>query len=283
QRAALACAADPTTGKIYCFGGFDGSTILDQVVEYDPATDTVVPMTVVLPSPRQGSACAADPTTGKIYCFGGHNTDPIDQVVEYDPGTDTLATMTAVLPSARYFLACAADPAGKIYCLGGADLLVAELDEIVEYTPPGQVLLHVGGPGDGTRAIANTWSVFSSREFKRDIAPLGRADYKDILNKLKATDAVRYRYADDARRTVHLGVIAEDSPAEILTPGGQAVSLADYTTFLLAAIKAQQAEIEAQQAMIEEKDCQCADLSARMGHIEAILLRQADTQEGGAR
>ncbi len=321
----LACATDPATGKIYCFGGYDGS-YLDEIVEYDPATDELNTMTAVLPSGRYALGCAADPATQKIYCFGGYEggTSPfLDEIIEYDPGTDTLVTKSATLPSEREYLSCAADPAtGKIYCFGGRagtyldeiveydpgdDALVTEsgtlpsgrvgfscaaypttgkiccfggfglggpggaVDEIVEYHPPAQTLLQVGDAGDGTGAIANTWSVFSSRTFKRDIAPLSPGDYEEILAKLNATDAVRFRYANDARRTLHLGVIAEDSPIEILTPGGKAVSLADYTAFLMAAIKAQQGEIETQKAMIEEKDCQFADMQVRLAELERLM------------
>lgn len=290
----LSCAADPATGKIYCFGGW--FPYLDQIVEYDPGTDTLVTKSATLPSGRYGLSCAAAPSRGKIYCFGGIDSGYLDEIVGYDPGTDTLVTKSATLPSGRYSFSCAADPGtGKIYCFGGSDS--GYLDEIVEYTPPFQTLLQVGEPGDGTGAMANTWSVFSSRAFKHQIEPLSPADYQDILGKLQATDVVRYRYIRDARQTPHLGVIAEDSPTEILAPGGKAVSLGDYAAFLLAAIKAQQIELAdtrsqlvSTQIELEEKECrmdgmasELADTQARLTALEALMANLSRAEDGGAR
>ena len=139
-----ACATDPATGKIYCFGGQESVSILDQIIEYDPATDTLVTKAAVLPNGGTFMDCAAGPGTGKIYCFGGVDDafGSLATILEYDPATDTLVTKTATLPSARNTLACAADPAtGKIYCFGGRDATGTSLNQILEYDPATDALV----------------------------------------------------------------------------------------------------------------------------------------------
>ncbi|MEE9293564.1 MAG: tail fiber domain-containing protein [Phycisphaerae bacterium] len=287
-RFGLACATDSSTGKIYCFGGLTGAnTYLDEIVEYDPGIPDLpgpIPiMDATLPSPRYAFTCATDSSTEVIYCFGGFNGPPetyFNEIVEYDPGIPdvpgSIPIMDAVLPSPRFGLACATDSStGKIYCFGGANG-GGFFGDIVEFTLPLQAVLQVGDAGDGTGAVANSWSVFSSRAFKRDISPLGRMDYQNILDKLITTDVVRYRYAEDAQQTIHLGVIAEESPPEILRPGGKAVSLGDFTAFLMAAIKSQQ-------ALIEEQDLLLADVLGRLEQVEAMLAAQTRVEEGGAK
>lgn len=99
------------------------------------------------------------------------------------------------------------------------------------------------GSGKGN-ARADGWDVWSSKEYKKDIASLDSSDYEDILRKVGEIDVVKYRYKrEDDDNKLRIGVIAEEAPKEIISEDKRAMSLSDSIGFLIAAIKAQQQKI----------------------------------------
>jgi N-acetylneuraminic acid mutarotase len=144
------CVEDSSTHKIYCFGGYyqefvctdwqewgcvGGSQYpyyLDDILEYDTASEALTIKSTRLPADIANLACVEDTATHKIYCFGGTESDSStrDRILEYTPAADTLVTKSATLPSGRVNLACAEDAATQmIYCFGGNS------SEIIEYDP----------------------------------------------------------------------------------------------------------------------------------------------------
>ena len=179
------------------------------------------------------------------------------------------------------------------------------MDEIIEFQGgPFNTLLQVGNPGDGSGAMANAWDLFSSRSFKRDIRSLLPPEYTEILNEITTTDVVRFFYTHDRRNRPHLGVIAEDSPREILTPDGRGVSLGDYNAFLLAGLKAQHVDVETKASQIaealrelraekdrqiEEKDCAIGELNSEIYNLKSQIselkeaVKEMREKNGGGR
>jgi N-acetylneuraminic acid mutarotase len=128
-------------GKIYIFGGVDG-TYLSDIIEYDPSTGSVINRSAINATERlpSGRCCtSAASVNGKIYIFGGsgYDTDFYD-IIEYDPSTGSVINRSAInaterLPSER-FATSAASVNGKIYIFGGyydGNLF----SDIIEYDP----------------------------------------------------------------------------------------------------------------------------------------------------
>jgi hypothetical protein len=126
-------------------------------------------------------------------------------------------------------------------------------DYLVIQTPNGNVglgtvnpqsRLQVGNPGDGSEARANAWNLSSSRANKTGIRPVSREDAAGLVQKVKDLQVVRYQQAGDGSKREHLGVVAEESPKEIVSADGTSISMGDYVTLLLVALKAQQSKID---------------------------------------
>ena len=125
-------AATVPNGKIYVFGGF-GDGNLDEIVEFDPVTQSVTILEATLPSGRYNTSAATAPN-GKIYVFGGFDGSHLDEIVEFDPVAQTATKLSVTLPSGRYSTSAATAPNGKIYVFGGSGD-GSYLDEIVEFDP----------------------------------------------------------------------------------------------------------------------------------------------------
>ena len=137
-RSGAPCAENSATNKIYCFGGdILGTQMLDEIIEYNPAEDSILLKSAVLPVGRQYLSCEENSLTHKIYCFGGRNnggSSSSNEIMEYDSQNDSLIVSNVVLPSPRDSLSCAEDSSTHdIYCFGG-DNSGTKTDQIVKYT-----------------------------------------------------------------------------------------------------------------------------------------------------
>lgn len=108
-----------TKGCAYLFGGYDGAHLSDDIVRYDPLTNTASRVGG-LPSPRAFTAAAWDPLAGVAYVIGG--LDPyagfLKEVLRYDPATGS-TTSVAWLPQALGAPAAAFSPPDGSSCPAG--------------------------------------------------------------------------------------------------------------------------------------------------------------------
>ena len=130
-------AATASNGKIYVFGGRDNNySNLDDIVEFDPASQNVTKIEATLPSRRSGVSSATAPN-GKIYVFGGYGGNGssayLDDILEFDPIIQEVTTLEVTLPSARRYTSAATASNGKIYVFGGKGN--SAFDDIVEFDP----------------------------------------------------------------------------------------------------------------------------------------------------
>lgn len=126
---------------------------------------------------------------------------------------------------------------------------------------------HYGFVGTSTRAFwrvsANAYNTTSSKEWKRDITKINGQRKEEMYNLVKKLDIYSYRTAkpvtdslgniiSEKLMPVTFGLIAEESPREIVDETGKAISLYEYTTMLAAALQESQRRIEQLEEILEE-------------------------------
>jgi hypothetical protein len=165
------------------------------------------------------------------------------------------------------------DPTGHLKMMAGTNPInftdawtgspdaVTNVSEISNDIGTYKTLMLVGNRSAGLGRRVSVWDRFevngtfvnnSTRDAKQDIHPLSEADYAHILDAVGKTDVFHYRFkAAGIDRKQRIGVIAEESPPEILDETGKAVSFLDYNGFLLATVKAQQVQIRDMKSELE--------------------------------
>lgn len=128
--------------------------------------------------------------------------------------------------------------------------LFSETKVGIQTTSPGNIL--TVKQNSTTDPIADSWTTYSSREYKRDIHELTSEEYADALDKVLSVPVVRFHYkGNDTKEKI--GIIAEEAPEQILAEGNdKAISMNEYMSLLHAALKAQQSELDVLRAKLEK-------------------------------
>ncbi len=101
----------------------------------------------------------------------------------------------------------------------------------------------------------------SSRALKKDIVPLPDEACSALLDDILATQLVHYRFRHPPAGTadlVHLGIIAEDAPSEIVDETRTGLELGDYCALLLGGIKALKSEVDTLRQVVGDLQRQMA-------------------------
>ena len=111
------------------------------------------------------------------------------------------------------------------------------------------------GPGGGS------WNCSSSREVKRDFAPV---DTRDALEKVASLALTSWRFVNEPEGVRHVGPMAEDFRAAFgLGSDERSISSVDAQGVALAAIQGLNTKVEAQMQEIAELKATVARLLAR--------------------
>jgi hypothetical protein len=79
----------------------------------------------------------------------------------------------------------------------------------------------------------------STRDAKKDISYLASSDKLSILDSLRGINIASYHYNNEASSSaLHLGLIAEEAPTEVLAQGGKGVDMYKFSSYILGGVQA---------------------------------------------
>ncbi|CDU20234.1 hypothetical protein YYC_00361 [Plasmodium yoelii 17X] len=120
-----------SNGRIYCIGGYDGSSIIPNVEAYDHRMKAWIEV-APLNTPRSSAMCVA--FDNKIYVVGGANGERLNSIEVYDEKMNKWENFPYALLEARSSGA-AFNYLNQIYVVGGIDNEHNILESVEQYQP----------------------------------------------------------------------------------------------------------------------------------------------------
>ncbi|HJQ93983.1 MAG TPA: hypothetical protein VJ874_06860, partial [Candidatus Thermoplasmatota archaeon] len=169
-------------GHAYIFGGNGPSGLLDSILHFDAASNTMSTVAgAKLPTPREGTSAVW--ASGSAYVFGGRGpTGPLDQVVRFTPATNEVEVLGVALPEARSDTAAVWDGSSTAYILGGRGASGPE-DDVYRFRPDPVAVATDGSLPSKLSSSSAVWAGGKAYVFGGDTpgpGPAGIAQSDDI-------------------------------------------------------------------------------------------------------
>jgi N-acetylneuraminic acid mutarotase len=213
----------PEQHKAYLFGGARSfAQLLNQVVEFDIASQTATTLDAELPTGLRGAASAYVPTLGKAYILGGQDgVQVLPDVVAYDVNQQVVTDLTVGVDGRGGAAGIYAPGRGKVYLFGGRSGGERTSQSIVSYDLSGRAVHTLPATLPGARAdAAAVYNATAQRAYVFGGALLDELSgryisfYDDVLSFDVAAESV-------SSSTARLPSGRADMPA-VLVPQGKA-------------------------------------------------------------